>query len=260
MAKQTTSLRVLRGILCGTGAAVIGVYAGFCVYYHGHYFPHTTIGGISCGNQTADDLEAKNIASAQNYQLHITDRKGNKYTLSGSDFSYTYKRSGEEQSLVKQQKILLWPVALFQKHQIDLNRSFHYDETALNQLTDALAIFDPSYIEAPENAHLRIMNDDYTIVNETPGNTPIRDEIIKEIQKAIDDQETTLTLSDACYEKPSVTADDQQIADTVSQLDRYMAATVTYEIKGADEGLDKAGILSLLDLKKTARFPSMIPG
>lgn len=76
MAKQTTSLRVLRGILCGTGAAVIGVYAGFCVYYHGHYFPHTTIGGISCGNQTADDLEAKNIASAQNYQLHITDRKG----------------------------------------------------------------------------------------------------------------------------------------------------------------------------------------
>lgn len=66
------------------------------------------------------------------------------------------------------------------------NRSepfFHYDETALNQLTDALAIFDPSYIEAPENAHLRIMNDDYTIVNETPGNTPIRDEIIKEIQK-----------------------------------------------------------------------------
>ena len=179
MAKRTTSLRVLRGILCGTGAAVIGIYAGFCVYYHGHYFPHTTIGGISCGNQTADDLEAKNIASAQNYQLHITDRKGNKYTLSGSDFSYTYKRSGEEQSLVKQQKILLWPVALFQKHQIDLNRSFHYDETALNQLTDALAIFDPSYIEAPENAHLRIMNDDYTIVNETPGNTPIRDEIKK---------------------------------------------------------------------------------
>ena len=91
------------------GAAVIGVYAGFCVYYHGHYFPHTTICGISCGNQTADDLEAKNIASAQNYQLHITDRKGTKYTLSGSDFSYTYKRSGEEQSLVKQQKILLWP-------------------------------------------------------------------------------------------------------------------------------------------------------
>ena len=61
----------------------------------------------------------------------------------------------------------------------------------------------------------------------TSGNTPIRDEIIKEIQKAIDDQETTLTLSDACYEKPSVTADDPQIADTVSQLDRYMAATVT---------------------------------
>ena len=104
MAKQTTSLRVLRGILCGTGAAVIGVYAGFCVYYHGHYFPHTTIGGISCGNQTADDLEAKNIASAQNYQLHIPDREGNKCPLSGSDFSFTDDRSGDAQSLVRRQK------------------------------------------------------------------------------------------------------------------------------------------------------------
>ena len=47
MAKRTTSLRVLRGILCGTGAAVIGVYAGFCVYFHGHYFPHTTIGEVT---------------------------------------------------------------------------------------------------------------------------------------------------------------------------------------------------------------------
>ena len=90
----------------------------------------------------------------------------------------------------------------FKNHQIDLNRSFHYDETALNQLTDALAIFDPSYIEAPENAHLRITDDDYTIVMRHQEIPPIRDEIIKEIpKKAIDDQETTLTLSDACYEK-----------------------------------------------------------
>ena len=77
MAKRTTSLRVLRGILCGTGAAVIGVYAGFCVYYHGHYFPHTTIGGISCGNQTADDLEAKNIFRLPEFDPQFVVATGN---------------------------------------------------------------------------------------------------------------------------------------------------------------------------------------
>ena len=46
MAKRTTSLRVLRGILCGTGAAVIGVYAGFLCLLPRALFPHTTIGGI----------------------------------------------------------------------------------------------------------------------------------------------------------------------------------------------------------------------
>ena len=73
MAKQTTSLRVLRGSLCGTGAAVIGVYAGFCVYYHWHYFPHTTIGGISCGNQTADDLEDREYYYIGDYSRKVTD-------------------------------------------------------------------------------------------------------------------------------------------------------------------------------------------
>ncbi len=250
MAKQTNSGKMLRGILCGTGVAVAGIYAGFCIFYHGHYFPHTTIGGISCGNQTADALETKNIASAQKYQLVITDRKGKKYTLSGSDFAYTYKRSGEEQALVKQQKILLWPVALFQKHTKDLDRSFHYDEDALNQRIDALALFDPSYIEAPEDAHLQITDDDYTVISEKNGNAPIRKEIIKEIEKAVNDQETSLTLSDACYEKPAITADDQQIADTVSQINHYTSSTVDYEIDGANEGLDKGQILSLLDISK----------
>lgn len=248
MAKRTNAGKILRGILCGTGIAAVGIYAGFCVYYHGHYFPHTTIGGISCGNQTADDVETQNIASAQNYQLTLTDRKGNSYTLSGSDFSYAYKRSGEEQSLLQEQKFLLWPAALFQKHTKELDRSFSYDKDALTEQIDALALFDPSYIEAPEDAHLQITDEDYTVVNEKNGNTPIRDEIQKEIIRAVDDQKTTLTLSDACYEKPAVTADDPQIADTVSQIDHYTSATVDYEIDGADESLDKGRILSLLDL------------
>lgn len=248
--KSTSRSQRRNGILAGTAIAVLGVYAGVCIYYHGHFFPHTTIGGISCGNQTAATLEAVNIQSAKQYALSITDRKENTYSLSGSDFGYTYLANGEEKKLLQTQNVFTWPVAIFRSHTHELDQSFSYDSTALETLMDGLTIFDANYIEAPEDAHLDITEDDYQVVPETPGNTPIREEILSEITQAIDDRKTSLTLSDACYESPSVTADDASIADTVAQIDKYTKATVHYDIDGVDENLDKAKILSLLDISE----------
>lgn len=248
--RKKKSKRPLAVLLAGTGVVLVGVYAGFCVYYSGHYFPKTTIGGIACGNQTAAALERENISAADSFQLTVTDRKGSSYTLNGSDFSYAYDRSGEEETLLKKQNILLWPVAAFQKHESDLHRSFTYDSDALTSLIDALPLFDSDYIEAPEDAYLDITEDDYKVVAEKPGNTPIKDTVITEITQAINDQETSLTLSDACYEKPAITADDSVITETVANIDKYTSATVQYDIDGADEELDKGKILSLLDISK----------
>jgi hypothetical protein len=48
--------------------------------------------------------------------------------------------------------------------------------------------------------------------------------------------------------KPEIYANDESITHTASQLDAYTASTVTYTIEGADEVLDKAKILSMLDI------------
>lgn len=247
---SASQLHRRNGILLGTAIAVLGVYAGVCVYYHGHFFPHTTIGGISCGNQTAAALESANIEAAKQYTLTVTDRKDNTYPLSGTDFGYAYQSGGEEKKLLQAQNAFSWPVSIFRSHTHELDQSFSYDADALETQIDGLAIFDKDYIQAPEDAHLEITGDDYKIVPETPGNTPIREEILSEITQAIDDQKTALTLPDACYESPSVTADDASITDTVAQIDKYTASTVHYEIDGADENLDKAKILSLLDISE----------
>ena len=246
--KSAARPRWRNGLLLGTAIAVLGVYGGVCVYYHGHFFPHTTIGGISCGNQTAAALESENVQAANAYTLTVTDRKGNTYPLSGTDFGYAYQATGEEKKLLQSQNVFTWPVAIFRSHTHELDQSFTYDTDALETLIDGLAIFDADYIQAPEDAHLEITDDDYKVVPETPGNTPIREEILSEITQAIADQKTTLPLTDACYEAPSVTADDASITDLVAQIDKYTASTVHYEIDGVDENLDKAKILSLLDI------------
>lgn len=229
---------------------LISLYIGIGIYYNGHFFSKTTVGGISCGNKTAEYVESENIANAKDYLLTITDRKGSTFSIAAMDIDYEYQATGEEAALLKKQNGFLWPAAIFQTHDYELNRSFTYDSDALVQQIDALPLFDEDYIEAPRDAYLDITEDDYQVVDEVAGNTPIRDNIVSEITAAVNEQKTALTLSDDCYEKPSVYASDSIIADTAAQIDKYTSATVQYDIDGADEHLGKTEILSLLDIGK----------
>lgn len=231
-----------------TGIAIIGLYIGMTVYYNGHFFPKTTVGGISCGNETAEYVESRNIQYADDYLLTVVDRKGTKLHIAGMDFDYQYISTGEEAAILDRQNPFAWPVELSRTHEIDLNRSFTYDAIKLSGLVDELELFADYYIEAPADAHLDITEDGYEIVGEIMGNTPIADQILAEITEAIDEQSTSVTLSDACYEAPDVYATDSIIADTAAQIDSYMSATIHYEINGADENLTAHDILSMLDI------------
>jgi uncharacterized protein YxeA len=238
----------IRKILIIVIAILAVIYIGVSVFYNGHFFPNTTVNGISCGNKNSAYLEDQNTQEADNFILTVTDRKESKYTISGAQISYTYEKRGEEQALLDAQNGFTWPFGVFIKNNYELTSSFTYDENALYDAVDALEIFDKDYIEEPQNAYLNITDDDYEVVEQVEGNSPIRDEVISEISSAFDTMQPEVTLSDDCYKKPEIYSDDESIANTESQLDKYAASVVTYDIEGANEVVDKAKILSFLDI------------
>ncbi len=258
MAKNTTSLtarrrkRRIRSIalaaLTGTAAALVGVYVGFGIYYNKHFFPKTTIGELACGNKTAEYVENKHIDGASTYLLTVYDRLDNKFLIAGPDFDYQYEAAGEEEALLKKQNGFTWPVDILKSHSYDMNRSFTYDEAALEGLINGLQIFDEDYITQPEDARIDLSEDDAKVVDEIDGNAPIRDEILSEITQAIDNQETKLTLSDACYEEPAVHASDSIISDTMANITKYTSSTIHYLIDDVDENLDSKTILHMLNI------------
>ena len=249
--------RKARGValasLTGAGIALIGVYVGFGIYYNNHYFPHTTIGDIPCGNQTANYVESQNIDNASDYLLTLYDRKGTKFHLAGMDFSYAYDATGEEASILSHQNGFLWPVEIFRKHPYELDRSFTYDSSKLQELIDAMEIFQEDYIVNPQNAYIDITDDTYKVVNEVEGNAPIKENVTEEITTAINEQKTKLTLSDNCYQKPEITANDKTITNLKAQIDAYTAATIHYTIDGADANLDSSRILQMLNISKDGK-------
>lgn len=252
-AKKNTGKRLPTAAIVAlslTGAAILGVYIAMAVYYRGHFYPKTTVGGISCGNKTAEYVESKNIRSADDYLLTVIDRKGTKLHIAGMDFGYAYIATGEEAAILGRQNPFAWPYEVFQTHTSELNRSFRYDAAKLAEQVSGLDLFEDYYIEAPVNAHLDITEDGYEIVEEVMGNTPIADQVLSEITDAIDNQSTSITLSDMCYVEPEIYASDSIIAGTAAQIDAYMSATIHYEIDGVDENLTARKILSMLDISE----------
>ena len=229
-----------------TAATLVGLYVGGVVFYGSRYFPNTFVGTIKCGNKKAAYLEEKNHRFAEDYLLTIYDRNNDKYHISGMDIDYQYVAMQNEQQIIERQSPFAWPVEAFKSHLYPLERSFTFDEKLLADRVHTLGLFSEEKILPPENAFLTMTADGYEITPEIEGTSPIEENILQEIASAIADQSTLVTLSDACYEKPSIRSDDPSIVSTASQIDGFLASTIHYEIDGVDENLSRERILSML--------------
>ena len=237
--------KLITGLGIFFGVVAIG-YIGTSIYFNNHYLPNTTIGVVSCGGKSADYVVEQNTKVANNYSLFLTDRKGKDFALLGVDFSYEYVPTGEEEKILKSQNPFSWPFSFFKKYNYELNASCKYDSEKLTEQINQLELFTEDYIEAPVNAYIDFTEDNYIVVDEVMGTTPISEQIISEIEDALDSAISEITLSDNCYENPTVYATDSIITDTKSKIDSYLNATIHYEIEGVDENLSTEDILKIL--------------
>ena len=235
-------------VLLGIVAVLLVVYFAFAAYFHSHYYFHTRIGTLNCGGKTAEYVEKSNTQNADDYLLTVYDRENNKFHLTGSDFGFQYNSTGEEEKILKKQNPFLWPSSLFRHSDYTLLASTSYDADALKDEISKLEFMSADYMTAPTDARIEIEDDTYEIIPETMGTTTIPDEVFKEIETAVDIQETSVTLSDTCYESPNVLSTDPSLQATTDQLDSYMASTITYDIADADEKLTSSDILKMLQI------------
>lgn len=235
-------------VLLGIVAVLLVVYFAFAAYFHSHYYFHTRIGTLNCGGKTAEYVEKSNTQNADDYLLTVYDRENNKFHLTGSDFGFQYNSTGEEEKILKKQNPFLWPSSLFRHSDYTLLASTSYDADALKEQISKLEFMSADYMTAPTDARIEIEDDTYEIIPETMGTTTIPDEVFKEIETAVDSQETSVTLSDTCYESPNVLSTDPSLQATADQLDSYMASTITYDIADADEKLTSSDILKMLQI------------
>lgn len=224
------------------------IYIGGARYFSSHFMFHTTVNGEDVSLLTQSQFNDRISQRGSDYKLTITGRDSASGVIDGKDIDYRAEATDEEKTLVARQNEWSWPVTIFSGNSISTAGGFTYDSDKLDKAIDSLSMMQADNMTAPKDASIEITDDGYTVQKEEAGTTLKTDQVKSEIEQAVSDGKTQLQLTDDDYEAPAVTADSSQITDITDQLDKYENATVTYDIDGADEKLDKGQILGMLDI------------
>lgn len=247
--KKRHPLRTLLLIL----VLLIAAGYGYGVYYFRDHFQMNT-SALSDGSRldisgwTQAQLDESLDSFVSGYSLTITDILGNSYRIKGSDISYEAEGDEAEKTLLANQNPFEWPLSLFNSTQLDLTLTTTYDEDALREEVGALDFMQTQNMTAPVNASVILTGDGYEVEDAVSGTTVLTERVLDEAVAAVDAGETSLTLTQSDYEQPEILADDLSITDFTDKLDQYLDSTVTYDIEGADEGIDRTMIMSMLDI------------
>ena len=228
---------------------IAALYVAGILYFHKFYLPNTTVADRDVSLQQAEDLREELEETAAGYQLTVTDRTGGENVIAGTDISYQYSDNGEEEEILQKQPSWQWPVSFFLSYSYELTLSSEFDEEQLETVVSSMDFMQEENMTAPEDARIDT-SDGVELVEEVEGTTTIASQVIAEISAAIGNQETVVTLSDDCYEQPSVRSTDAELAEAKEAIEQYKKSSVTYEIGGKTEKLSSdeiAGFLTVSD-------------
>lgn len=238
---------ILPVILCTGLLLAAAVYGVGVFHYQEHFLPGTVIDQVDVSGMTVQEVEDQ----MEGYMLRIVERKTDGTTLEediqGKDIALTYVSEEPLQKILKDQNIWAWFLPKEARHQTE--NLVRFDEASLKSKVRGLTGFREDFAAAPTDAYISEYDPEtgFVIVPETQGNLLNWQKTYEAIRSAVEALDDVVDLNEAgCYELPAVTADQEQLLQTLEQLKKYADIQITYVFGDNREQLDGATISSWL--------------
>lgn len=227
-------------MIAGAAAAILVVgYVAGALYYTNHLFAGSKINGMDCANMTEKKADAALKKQVESYEIELDFRNNESRTISGSDIGYQYIGSGDVKDVMKKQNPLLWVSGLFSKQNYNVEIDANFDKTALKAQLDGLDCLQEANMEAPADAQIAFVDNQFVIQDETQGTTIDEGTLLTALEEAVCTSQTKLSVEKTgAYAKPSVTKDDETLTHQKDIWNSCATATITYTFGDEQEVLD----------------------
>lgn len=243
-------------MIAGAAAAILVVgYAAGALYYTNHLFAGSKINGMDCANMTEKKADAALKKQVESYEIELDFRNNESRTISGSDIGYQYIGSGDVKDVMKKQNPLLWVSGLFSKKNYNVEIDANFDKTALKAQLDDLDCLQEANMEAPADAQIAFVDNQFVIQDETQGTTIDEGTLLTALEEAVCTSQTKLSVEKTgAYAKPSVTKDDETLIHQKDIWNSCATATITYTFGDEQEVLDGMQIKDWLSYDEEGNY------
>lgn len=243
-------------MIAGVAAAILVVgYAAGALYYTSHLFAGSKINGMDCANMTEKKADAALKKQVESYEIELDFRNNESRTISGSDIGYQYTGSGDVKDVMKKQNPLLWVSGLFSKKNYNVEIDADFDKTALKAQLDGLDCLQEANMEAPADAQIAFVDNQFVIQDETQGTTIDEGTLLTALEEAVCTSQTKLSVEKTgAYAKPSVTKDDETLIHQKDIWNSCATATITYTFGDEQEVLDGMQIKDWLSYDEEGNY------
>nr|WP_297575123.1 L,D-transpeptidase family protein [uncultured Peptostreptococcus sp.] len=237
--------------LCIILIAIIAlIYLAGCLVFKDRYFVNTSINGIKADLKTAAEIDKLAAEKIVNYRLDILGRKDVKDSISGKDVDMEYVKDGSAAKIKAEQGFFAWPIAFFQKEDINGKLNIKYDNVKLNDLVKKFNVFDKKNIKEPVSAFPRYdeKKGDYVVDKGDLGSTPIEVSIKNFVATSIKAEARKVEYPASAYKSQKNKADDKRIDKAISQLKEYDRVKVVYDFEKEKYIADTKDISKMFDV------------
>ena len=245
---HSTRKRVL--IVLGVIIALLAaIYGGGAWFFSTHFFPNTVLNDQDLSLQPSEVLANQIQNQADSYSL----------TIEGEGFSYTFKQ-GETaididpqkiaEDTTKAQDIVMWPIEVFQTHDISDVVVASYDEEGLSEvLKEQVKAFNKEQT-ASKNATIVYDEDaeDFTLKPEVYGTQIDFDKLNTKVAECVKSMRTDCEVSQEDFIMPTVLAADPRTLAALQEAQEKFANNVTLTLNESVKAatIDKEDIASWL--------------
>lgn len=231
------------GIALAVSVAILAVmYFSGVLFFRGHFFPNTTIGGENYGWKNVPQTEKAIRENVENYELSIYGRDGVTDQIRGVEIQMVPVFDGSLEQIVGAQNGFFWVKALWKPDSYEIPRLVRYDDALLEERLKGLAVFQQKNITRPEDAYIGEYEEEtncYSIVPEKPGSDIDKSAATQAIREALSAMKEELDLdAEGCFAEPSVTRETAWLNRVVKTLNKYVSSRIIYDWNGAEEIVD----------------------
>ncbi|SEJ11260.1 Putative peptidoglycan binding domain-containing protein [Lachnospiraceae bacterium A10] len=236
------------GIISGIAALVLAViYVGFSIFFQSHFFFRSTVNGVSASAASVDTVVERLDEATEGYELTIVEEDGEETIDPESIDLVTTADADTVEALVKKQNGFAWVKYLFTDKDYESERIVSFDEEKLAAEIQNLELVKREATTETQNASFEYSDSakKFVIVDEVYGDNVDVDQLTKKASEAIMSLEPSLDVAkDKLYVQPTVTADSEELKDTVDSLNDKIGMSITYTVGDATEKVDTETIAS----------------